>query len=63
MNCADNYRDISTGTKMSRILAKLIMDRSKTAYKIHIRKQQFGFRQNCSTSDALFKISMTIQQY
>ena len=63
MSRAVNYRGISIGANMSRILAKIIMDRLKTAYETHIGKEQFGFRQNRSTSDAIFITRMIIQKY
>ena len=62
MSLAVNYRGISIGANMSRILAKLIMDRLKSAYETHIGKEQFGFRQNRSTSDAIFITKMVIEK-
>ena len=62
MSLAANYRGISIGANMSRILAKLIMDRLKNAYEAHIGKEQFGFRHNRSTSDALFITRMIIEK-
>ena len=47
---------------MSRILAKLIIDRLKNAYEAHIGKEQFGFRHNRSTSDAIFITRMIIEK-
>ena len=41
---------------MSRILAKIIMNRLKEAYERHISEEQFGFRQNRSTTDGIFII-------
>ena len=58
MSLASNYRGISIGANMSRILAKWIMERLKKAYEIHIGKDQYGFRQNRSTSDAIFIMKM-----
>ena len=48
---------------MSRILAKLIMDRMKKAYETHIAKEQFGFRHDRSGSDAMFITKMVIEKY
>ena len=47
---------------MSRILAKLIMNRMKEAYENHISKEQYGFRQNRSTSDAIFITKMITEK-
>ena len=41
---------------MSRILAKIIMNRLKDAYEHHISEEQYGFRQNRSTTDGIFII-------
>ena len=53
-NVAANYRGISIGANMSRILAKIILNRFKAAYETHLGENQFGFRSNKSTSDAIF---------
>ena len=50
---AVNYRGISIGSNMSRILAKMILNRFKDAYEAHLGENQFGFRSNKSTSDAM----------
>ena len=48
---ASNYRGISIGTNMSRILCKIIIERMKEAYETSISNCQFGFRINRSTTD------------
>ena len=59
---AANYRGISIGANMSRILAKLLMNRLKLAYETHIGKEQYGFRQNRSTSDGIFITRMITEK-
>ena len=54
---------ISVGANMSRILAKLIMEKLKSAYERHIGKEQFGFCKNRLTSDAIFITRMLIKKY
>ena len=46
MSLAANYRGLSYGVNMSRILAKIIMNRFQKAYETHISEAQFGFRQH-----------------
>ena len=43
---ASNYRGISIGTNMSRILSKIIIERLSTAYENNISNSQYGFRKN-----------------
>lgn len=63
MNVASNYRGISIGANMSRILAKIILSRLKEAYETHLGEQQFGFRRNKSTSDAIFIMKSAIEKH
>ena len=51
---ASNYRGLSIGANMSRILAKIIIQRIKVAYEHYIGEEQYGFRHNRSTTDAIF---------
>ena len=44
MSVAANYRGLSIVANMSRILAKVIMNRFQNAYEIHISETQYGFR-------------------
>ena len=60
---ASNYRGISIGANMSRILAKIIILRLKEAYEKSISEAQFGFRQNRSTNDGIFVVRNIIQKY
>ena len=62
LNIAKNYRGLSIGTNMSRILAKIIMKRSKEAYETNISDYQFGFRRNRSTTDEIFVLKTMIDK-
>ena len=57
-----NYRGISIGANMSRILSKIIVGRIKEAYEKHISEAQFGFRKNRSTTDRIFILKNVIQK-
>ena len=48
---------------MSRILAKIIMERLKEAYETNISDTQFGFRRNRSTTDAILVLKTVIDKY
>ena len=63
MSDAKNYRGLSIGANMSRMIAKIIIDRFKLAYEANISEAQFGFRQNRSTSDAIFILKTVIDKY
>ena len=63
MNVGANYRGISIGANMSRILAKIILARMKEAYETHLGERQFGFRRNKSTSDAIFIMKSVVQKH
>ncbi len=62
MNDVANYRGLSIGANMSRILAKIIMNRLKRGYETHISETQYGFRQNRSTSDGIFVVKTVIDK-
>ena len=57
-----NYRGISIGANMSRILSKVIIGRIKEAYEEHISDCQFGFRKNRSTMDGIFVMKNIIEK-
>ena len=59
---ASNYRGISIGANMSRILSKIIIGRIKEAYEKHICEFQFGFRRNRSTSDGIYMMNKIIKK-
>jgi retron-type reverse transcriptase len=60
---AANYRGLSIGANMSRIIAKIIINRLKKAYEKHISEAQYGFRQNRSTNDAILVVKSVIEKY
>ena len=60
---AANYRGISIGANMSRILAKIIIMRLKEAYEKSISEAQYKFRRNRSTNDGIFVVRNIIQKY
>ncbi len=60
---ASNYRGISIGTNMSRILSKVIIERLKDAYEHNISNSQFGFRKRRSTTDGIFVMKNVIEKY
>ena len=60
---AKNYRGLSIGANMSRIIAKIIMARLKESYEMHISETQFGFRRNKSTADGIFVVKTVIEKY
>ena len=62
MDVAANYRGLSIGANMSRIIAKIIINRFKSIYEQQISETQFGFRQNRSTSDGIFILKSTIEK-
>ena len=62
-NVAANYRGISTGANMRRILAKITLNRFKQAYETHLGENQFGFRSNKSTGDAIFIMKSVIEKH
>ena len=48
---------------MSRILAKIITDRFSHAYENQLSENQFGFRKNRGTTDAIFVMKNIIEKY
>ena len=60
---ASNYRGISIGTNMSRILSKIIIERLNKAYENNISNSQYGFRKNRSTTDGIFIMKNVIEKY
>ena len=56
--CCSNYRPISLVSRFSKILEKCIYTRLYHFFQKHnlLNKNQFGFRQNCSTSHAVSEI-------
>ena len=60
---ASNYRGISIGTNMSRVLCKIVIERLKDAYETSISNCQFGFGSNRSTTDGIFILKNVIDKY
>ena len=60
---ASNYRGISIGANMSRILAKIITDRFSHAYENQLSENQFGFRKNRGTTDGIFVMKNITEKY
>ena len=60
---ASNYRGISIGANMSRILSKIITERLSAAYEKHLGEAQFGFRKNRSTTDAMFLMKNIVDKH
>ena len=60
---ASNYRGISIGTNMSRILCKVIISRLKESYESSISNAQFVFCKNRSTTDGIFIMKNVIEKY
>ena len=51
---AKNYRSIFIMSTISTLLPKLIIERLRNVYEILLMDNQFGFRKNRSTTDAIF---------
>ena len=62
-NLASNYRGLSIGANMSRIIAKIVTARIKSAYEKQLSEAQFGFRANRSTNDGIFILNTIIEKY
>ena len=52
--CAKNYRGISVGSLLSKVLSKVILERINLAYESMLSPNQYGFRKERSTTDAIF---------
>ena len=60
---ASNYRGISIGTNMSRILSKIVIARLEKSYEESISNSQYGFRKNRSTTDGIFIMKNVVDKY
>ena len=58
---AKNYRSIFVMNTISRILPIIILNRLGNTYEHLLMKNQFGFRKNPSTTDAIFIVREAIQ--
>ena len=58
---AKNYRSIFVMSTISRLLPKIILDRFGDSYERILMENQFGFRKNRSTTDAIFIVREAIR--
>ena len=57
---AKNYRSIYIMNSISRLLPRIIIDRLRETYECPIMNNQFGFRKNRSTTDAMLFVREAI---
>ena len=60
---AENYRALSVGSNLSKLIPRIILNRLLHAYEHNISESQFGFRKGRSTSDAIFILKNVIQKH
>ena len=60
---AENYRALSIGSNLSKIVPHIILNRLQDTYEENISETQFGFRKGRSTCDAIFIIKNVIQKH
>ena len=60
---AENYRALSIGSNLSKIIPRIILNRLQETYERNISESQFGFRKGRSTCDAIFIIKNVIQKH
>ena len=58
---AENYRALSIGFKLSKLIPRIILNRLHATYEHNISEAQFGFRKGRSTCDAISIIKNVIQ--
>ena len=59
--CSDNYRALTIGTGMSKLLDKVILDEQKDA--LETSDLQFGYKEKLSTTMCSFMVLETIEYY
>ena len=59
--CSDNYRALTIGTGMSKLLDKVILDEQKDA--LETSNLQFGYKEKLSTTMCSFMVLETIEYY
>ena len=59
-NEANNYRGLSINATLNKILMSVVLDRIQNVYESNILENQFGFRKNRSTNDAIFIVKNVI---
>ena len=60
---AENYRALSVGSNLSKLVPRIILDRLLLTYEHNISESQFGFRKGRSTGDAIFILRNIIQKH
>ena len=60
---AENYRALSIGSNISKIIPRIILNRLEDTYEANISEAQFGFRKGRSTCDAIFILKNVIQKH
>ena len=60
---AENYRALSIGSNLSKLVPRIILNRLQDTYEHNISEAQFGFRKGRSTSDAIFIIKNVIEKH
>ena len=60
---AENYRALSIGSNLSKLIPRIILNRLQETYEHNISESQFGFRKGRSTCDAIFIIKNVIQKH
>ena len=60
---ATNYRALSIGSNLSKIVPRIILNRLQSTYEQNISETQFGFRKGRSTCDAIFIIKNVIKKH
>ena len=60
---AANYRALSVGSNLSKLVPRIILNRLLETYEHNISESQFGFRKGRSTGDAIFILRNIIQKH
>ena len=60
---AENYRKLSIGSNLSKLIPRIMLNRLHATYEHNISEAQFGFRKGRSTCDAIFIIKNVIQKH
>ena len=60
---AANYRALSIGSNLSKLVPRIILNRLQNTYEHNISEAQFGFRKGRSTCDAIFIIKNVINKH
>ena len=60
---AENYRALSIGSNLSKIVPRIILNRLQGTYENNISEAQFGFRKSRSTCDAIFILKNVLQKH